>query len=273
MNCPHCAATITTKRAKKTKLGYLTFFCLHCRSTFNERTGTPFNYLEFPTDIVLLVVLWRLRYKLSLRDLAELFLERGFVFTHETVRDWEERFAPLIAEQLRTKRRGQAGRSWYVDETYLKVHGKWCYLYRAIDRDGNLVDSRLSEKRDMDAAKQFFQQAVGVVGHAPDQVTTDGHTSYPRAIRETISNDVEHQTSKYLNNRLEQDHRGIKQRYYPMHGFGSFESAARFCRAFDEVRHYFSYHHAANESMSLGQQRQIFCERLAALQELIGIIS
>ena len=79
----------------------------------------PFNYLEFPTDIVLLAVLWRLRYKLSLRDVAEMFLERGFVFTHETLRDWEARFAPLIADQLRTRRRGQAGASWYVDETYL----------------------------------------------------------------------------------------------------------------------------------------------------------
>jgi transposase-like protein len=71
-----------------------------------------------------------------------MFLERGFAFTHEAIRDWEERFAPVIADQLRTKRRGQAGRSWYVDETYLKVGGKWCYLYRAIDGDGNLVDSR-----------------------------------------------------------------------------------------------------------------------------------
>ena len=88
---------------------------------FNERTGTPFNCLEFPTDVVLLVVLWRLRYKLSLRDIAEMFLERGFVFTHEAVRDWEARFAPLIADQLRTKRRGQAGKSWYVDETYRHV--------------------------------------------------------------------------------------------------------------------------------------------------------
>ena len=112
MNCPHCAATTTKKRAKKTKLGYATFFCFHCRCTFNERTGTPFNALEFPTDIVLLVVLWRLCYKLSLRDIAELFLARGFVFTHETVRDWEERFAPLIADHLRKKRYGQAGRSW-----------------------------------------------------------------------------------------------------------------------------------------------------------------
>lgn len=74
MNCPHCAATTTRKRAKKTLLGYTTFFCPHCQCTFNERTGTPFNYLEFPTDVVLQVILWRLRYKLSLRDLAEMFL-------------------------------------------------------------------------------------------------------------------------------------------------------------------------------------------------------
>jgi hypothetical protein len=98
--------------------------------------------LEYPTDTVLLVVLWRLRYKLSLRDVAEMFLVRGFVFTHEAVRDWEARFAPLLADQLRTKRQGKAGTSWYVDETSIKVNGKWCYLYRAIDQNGNLVDSR-----------------------------------------------------------------------------------------------------------------------------------
>lgn len=66
---------------------------------------------------------------------------RGFEFTHETVRDWETRFAPIFASQLRQKRKGKVGKSWYVDETYIKVKGKWCYLYRAIDRDGNLVDS------------------------------------------------------------------------------------------------------------------------------------
>src|SRR2546423_639923 len=97
-----------------------------------------------------------------------MFLERGWVFTHEAVRDWEARFAPLMADQLRAGRRGQAGQSWYVDETYVKVHGKWCYLYRAIDSDGNLVDSRLSEKRDMEAAKRFFKQTIETVGHAQD---------------------------------------------------------------------------------------------------------
>lgn len=106
MKCPHCAEATTQKRAKKTKLGYMTFFCPECRCVFNERTGTPFTYLEFPTDVVLLAVLWRLRDKLSLRDVAEMFLERGFSFTHEAIRDWEARFAPLIAEQLRTRAAG-----------------------------------------------------------------------------------------------------------------------------------------------------------------------
>ncbi len=125
MPCPYCAATATTERPKRTTLGYRTFRCRGCRRGFNERTGTPFNHLQYPTDVVLLVVLWRLRYKLSLRDLAEMFLPRGVVFTHEAVRDWEARFAPLLAARLRAERRGQTGRSWYVDETYVKVHGAW----------------------------------------------------------------------------------------------------------------------------------------------------
>ena len=113
MPCPHCASPTTTRQPKTTALGYQTFRCGACRRRFNERTGTPFNLLEYPTDIVLLVVLWRLRYKLSLRDLAEMFLERGFVFTHEAVREWEERFAPLLTEHFCAKR----GESWPVPGT------------------------------------------------------------------------------------------------------------------------------------------------------------
>jgi putative transposase len=269
MNCPHCTSPVTKEQHKKSALGYRAFRCSACKRLFNERTGTPFNFLEYPTDLVLLVVLWRLRYKLSLRDLAEMFLERGFVFTHEAVRDWEARFAPLIADQLRNKRRGQASWSWYVDETYVSVHGKWCYLYRAIDRDGNLVDSMLSEKRNMDAAQRFFTQAVGVVGHAPKRVTTDGHDSYPRAIREILGGDVLHRTNHYLNNRLEQDHRGIKQRYYPMRGFGSIVSASRFCRAFDEVRQFFRFRTTMKQRISLVSQREMFCQQLAALKAMM----
>ncbi|GHO97593.1 hypothetical protein KSF_076410 [Reticulibacter mediterranei] len=203
MNCPHCTCPTTKEQRKKTTLGYRVFHCSTCQRRFNERTNTPFNYLEYPTDLVLLVVLWRLRYKLSLRDVAEICLQRGWAVTHETVRDWEARFAPLIADRLRRKRRGQAGTCWHVDETYVKVQGKWCYLSRAIDHDGNLVDSMLSEKRNMDAAQRFFKQALETVGHAPKQVITDAHGSYPRAIRDILGSEVLHRRSHYLNNRIE----------------------------------------------------------------------
>jgi putative transposase len=218
---------------------------------------------------VLLVVVWRVRYKLSLRDLAEMFLTRGFVFTHEAVRDWEARFAPLLAGRLRAKRRGQGGVSWYADETYVKVQGRWCYLYRAIDREGNLIDARLSETRDLEAAKEFFAQALAVVGKPPERVTTDGHATYPRAICETLGKKVLHRCNPYLNSRLEQDHRGIKQRYYPMQGFGKVESATRFCQAFEEVRQWFRPRQRMTQAVSLADKRHLFVERFAALQAMM----
>src|SRR3954447_10056022 len=106
MNCPHCQSSSTTERQGRTVHGFRRFRCRECGRRFNERTGTAQN--RVPTDIVFLVVFWRLRYKLSLRDLAEMFLIRGIVFTHEAVRDWE--LAPLLAEGLRKRRGGDTGR-------------------------------------------------------------------------------------------------------------------------------------------------------------------
>ena len=261
MNCPHCQSENTRQSKKRTSLGYPVFTCHDCDRTFNERTGTAFNYLQFPTDIVLLVVVWRLRYKLSLRDLTEMFLIRGYEFTHEAVREWEERFAPLVSSQLAAKRRGQVGKSWYVDETYVKVRGRWQYLYRAIDRDGNLIDTRLSATRDLDAAEAFFRQAVDMVGAKPDRVTTDKHAAFPQAIQSVLGFAVVHRTTQYLNNRIEQDHRAIKQRYYPMRGFGSAAGAARFCTAYEELRQYFRVLTADSKPRSLAQKRQYFRRR------------
>ncbi len=265
MSRPHCAMTATAELPKRTALGYRTYRCLHCRRIFNERTGTSFNHLRVPTDVALLVVLWRLRDKRSSRDLAEMFLARGFVFTHETVRAWAARFAPLLAEHLGAKRRGQVGVQWHADETYVKVDGRWCYLYRAIDRDGNLVEALLSEKLDMEAAQRFFADALKVAGRAPTQVTTDGHDAYPRAIRETLGDAVSHRTSRYNNNRSEQDHRGSKQRYSPLRGFGSFTAAARCCSGFEEQRQYFRSRTRQDERVSLAEQRRLFRERWAAV--------
>jgi putative transposase len=200
----------TTQQAGRTAQGCRCYRCRDCGRRFNERTGTVLNHVQFPTDIVFLVVFFRLRYKLSLRELAEMFLIRGIVFTHEAVRDWEAKLAPLLAEGLRKRRRGTVGRCWHTDETYVKVAGKWCYLYRAIDRDGNLVDVYLSETRDLAAAKAFFRSARSVTQVEPEQVTTDGHTSYPTAIAEELGEDVEHRTSQYKNNVLDKITEGSK---------------------------------------------------------------
>ena len=270
MHCPACSSRATSERSARTQLGYRRFRCRDCGRGFNERSGTMFNRLQYPTDIVCLVVLWRLRYKLSLRDLVEMFALRGFVFTHEAVREWEEKLAPHVSKELRKARRGKVGRSWYTDETYLRVAGRWCYLYRAIDRAGNLVDVRLSETRDRAAAEAFFASAQAVTGITPHRVTTDGHDAYPGAIKAKLGKKVTHRTSRYLNNHLEQDHRGIKGRYRPMRGFKSVASAHRFCRAYDEVRHFLRFPSPRNRRLSLDEQRWFHLRqvnRLLAIME------
>ncbi len=265
MRCPRCDSSQTRRRARRTSLGYRTFACRSCRRIFNERTGSAVNDLQYPTDIVLVAVLWRLRYKLGFREVAEWLLERGYEVTHETVRDWEARFAPLLSGRLRSKRRGRAGRSWYIDETYVKVSGRWCYLYRAIDRDGELIDSMLSEHRDKHAARSFLRRLVEVAGRKPLRVTTDHHPAYRRAIRWILGRKVVHRTTQYLNNYTEQSHRAVKQRYYPMLGFGNFESAARFCSAFDELRQYLRVRRRGEGHVPLAEQRRLFTTRWQSL--------
>src|SRR4051794_7632165 len=127
MICPHCQSSRIRSLNRTTDLGYAAFRCSGCGRKFNKRTGTPFNFLEFPTDIVFEIVLCRLRYKLSLRNLAEMFLLRGFEFTHEAVREWEERFAPLLADQIRRKRQGK------VDNFLTELSCRREYLERRMD--------------------------------------------------------------------------------------------------------------------------------------------
>jgi putative transposase len=118
----------------------------------------------------------------------------------------------------------------------------------------------------MDAAKRFFKAALEIAELAPECVTTDGHDSYPAAIRETLGQQVIHRCNRYLNNRIEQDQRGIKQRYYPMPGFGTSASAARFCRAFDEQRQYFRVRTSRQQPLPpLAEQRREYCARTKAL--------
>jgi transposase-like protein len=269
MQCVKCGSSAVSERPERTAHGYRRFRCRACGKQFNERAGTVLNRAQYPSDVIALVVLWRLRYKLSLRDLPEMFLIRGIVFSYEAVRDWEAKLTPALAEGLRRHRRGKVGRGWYVDETYIKVHGQWRYLYRAIDRNGALVDVMFSEHRDMAAAKAFFRSAKAVTGVTPERVTTDGHDSYPRAIRSELGQDVLHRDNAYLNNRLEQDHRGIKGRYQPMRGFKCPRSAERFCRGYDELRNFLRPRSQPYQHVSTDHRRLHFLRRTATVLSLL----
>ena len=189
-----------------------------------------FEARHFDREVIILCVGRYLRFKLSLRDLVEIMAERGLSMAHTTIMRWVQRYAPEFVK--RWNRFGaQTGRSRRVDETYLKIRGKWTYLYRAVDRTGNTVDFRHSTKRDVAASKAFFKKAITSQGRTPDSITLDGYAASHRAVREMkadglLPDNTKLRSSKYLNNRIEQDHRNIKARINVMRGFKRFGNAA-----------------------------------------------
>ena len=185
---------------------------------------------HFDQEVIMLCVRWYLRFKLSLRDLVEMMSERGLSLAHTTIMRWVQRYVPEF--EKRWRRFGSAvGRSWRVDETYVKIRGKWCYLYRAVDRAGRTVDFTLSTHRDVGAAKAFFRKAIKGQGCAPKTIKLDGYEASHRAVSELrddglLPPDTKVRSSKYLNNLIEQDHRSVKQRVAVMLGFKRFRNAA-----------------------------------------------
>jgi len=174
MKCLSRGSASVAERLERTAQGYRRFRCRECGRQFNERTAGVLNRTQYPSDVIALVVFWRLRYLMPMGDLSEMFIARGLVFSYEAVREWEAKLTPILSDELRQRRgRRRLTPSWYVDETYIKARGRWCYLYRAIDRDGSLVDVMLSERRDLAAAKRFFRSAKAVTGAVPDRVTSD----------------------------------------------------------------------------------------------------
>lgn len=194
------------------------------------RVDELFDGRHFDREVIILCVRWYLRYKLSFRDLVEMMAERGLPIAHTTIMRWVQRYAPEF--EKRWNRFATApGRSWRVDETYVKIRGQWVYLYRAVDREGKTVDFRLSLKRDVAAAKAFFKKALKNKTRAPTSITLDGYAASHRAVREMkadgeLPEDTKLRSSKYLNNMIEQDHRGVKLRIGVMLGFKVFSNAA-----------------------------------------------
>jgi len=191
-----------------------------------------FKWRQFEPEVILLAVGWYLRFSLSYRDVEELLGERGLSVDHVTVWRWVQRYAPEIQRRLRTRLR-PTNDSWRVDETYIRVKGKWVYLYRAVDSTGATIDFLLSAKRDAAAAERFLAKALGGENHpAPRVINTDEHAGYPPAIVRLKAEGVLvehcwHRPVQYLNNVLEQDHRAIKRRVRASQNFRSFWGAWR----------------------------------------------
>jgi transposase, IS6 family len=200
-----------------------------------------FKRRRFPVEIILLCVRWYCRYGISYRDLAEMMQERGVNVDPSTLFRWVQRYAPEIEKRIRPYQGSRCG-SWRVDETYVRVGGRWKYLFRAVDKHGQLIDFILSDRRNTTAAYRFLRKALRIMGdYPPSSITTDKLASYPKAIKRLqeeglLSKDVEHRTSKYLNNIVEADHGALKRVIRPTRGFQRMKTAYATLKGFEVMR-------------------------------------
>jgi transposase-like protein len=194
-----------------------------------------FKGRHFDRSVILLCVRWYLAYGLSLRNLEEMMAERGISVDHAIVHRWVVRYSPELLERFNQRKR-PVSRKWHVDETYIKVRGRWMYLYRAVDSNGDTVEFWFSERRNLAAAKRFLSKALKRHGR-PERIVIDGSQTNREAILSCDTTDqmqdesrgkpkpIRILKSRHLNNRIEQDHRRIKRRIRPMLGFQSVDSA------------------------------------------------
>jgi putative transposase len=196
-----------------------------------------FKGSQFEREIILWAVRWYVAYPISYRQLEEMMGERGVAVDHSTLNRWVIKYAPEFEKVFRRRQR-PVGRSWRLDETYVKIKGKSAYLYRAVDKEGHTIDFLLTPTRDRDAAEAFLRKAIRTQG-LPEKITIDKSGSNTAAI---MHYNTTHKTAivirhcKYLNNIVEQDHRAVKRLTRPMLGFKSFW-AARCTLAGMEVMH------------------------------------
>jgi IS6 family transposase len=177
---------------------------------------------------------WYLRYRLSYAEVVEWLAERSIQVDASTVFDWVQKFAPLYQEAAKAHRH-RVGQRWSVDETYVKIAGRWGYLYRAIDEYGQVVEVLFREHRDAEAATAFFCSALDSTGVTPHTVTTDKAAAYPPALA-TVLPEIEHITGKAEQQRIERDHQHLKGRRKVFRGCKTAGGAQRFCQAHGFVR-------------------------------------
>jgi transposase, IS6 family len=199
-----------------------------------------FKWRQTAPELILCAVRWYLRYSLSLRDVEELLAERGLAADHTTIWRWVQRYGPELEQRLRRQLK-PTNKSWRVDETYIRVKARWCYLYRAIDSTGATIDFLLSALRDAATAQRLFRRALSDPFHPqPRVINTDKARLYRSAIagvkeQGTLRRRCRHRPVQYLNNILEQDHRAIKRRVQAKQGFRAFDAARRTIAGYEAI--------------------------------------
>src|SRR5262245_54211023 len=199
-----------------------------------------FKWRQTDPALILCAVRWYLRYSLSLRGVEELLEERGLEADHTTVWRWVQCYGPELEQRMRRHLKA-TNKSWRVDETYVRVKGRWYYLYRAIDSAGATIDFLLSARRDADAAKRLFRKALSDPSHPqPRVINTDLAPIYASAIpgikkEGILRRRCRHRPIQYLNNILEQDHRAIKRRVNAKQGFREFQAARRTIQGYEAM--------------------------------------
>ena len=223
----------------------------------------PFRCFNSSPEVIRLVVMMYVRFPLSLRNVEDLLFERGIDICHETVRFWWNRFGPLFAAEIRRQRQGRRRGfrhwRWHVDEVFVKINGERHYLWRAVDHEGEILESYVTKKRDKVAALAFLKKALKRHGRA-ETIVTDGLRSYPAAMRK-LGNLDRREMGRWKNNRAENSHLPFRRRERAMLRFRRMKSLQKF------VSVHASFHNHFNQQRNLVDRQTYKLRRSAALAE------
>src|ERR1700761_9518427 len=224
---------------------------------------SPFRWFDSSPEVIRLVVMIYVKYPLSLRNVEDLLFERGIDICHETVRHWWNRFGPMFAAEIRKKRvdrmRAYTHWRWHLDEVYVKINGEMHYLWRAVDHDGEVLESFVTKARDKAAALRFIKRAMKRHGR-PRIIVTDGLRSYPAAMTE-IGNTERQEVGRWINNRAENSHQPLRRRERAMLRFRRMKTLQKFASVHGTV------HNLFNQERHLTDRQTFKANRLAALAE------
>ena len=226
-------------------------------------TKSPFRYFKTSPEIIRLAVMMYVRFPLSLRNVEDLLHERGIEVSHETVRYWWNRFGPMFASEIRQRRSQQLRQitqwRWHLDEVFVKINGKTHYLWRAVDHEGEILESYVTKTRDKSAALRFLKKAMKRYG-APRTVITDRLRSYGAAMKE-IGNIDRQEVGRHLNNRAENSHLPFRRRERAMSRFRHMSNLQKFAST------HASFHNHFNLDRHLNSRSRFKQNRNAALLE------